>query len=125
MRRLFLLTLLSIVSVYAFAQKGKLSGKIVDGETGEELIGATVLIVETGQGTITDLYGNYKLELDAGIYTVNVSYVSYAAQKIFNLEIQAGNSQEINVTMSSDIQLDEIVVEAAAIKDNDVVLLKL
>lgn len=125
MRRLILLTLLSIVSIYAFAQKGKLSGKIVDGETGEELIGATVLIVESGQGTITDLSGNYMLDLEPGNYTVNVSYVSYAAKKIENLEIEPGNHQEINVSMSSDIQLDEIVVEAAAIKDNDVALLKL
>ena len=62
MRRLLITTLLSIVSIYAFAQKGKLSGKIVDGETGEELIGATVLVIETGQGTITDLSGNYMID---------------------------------------------------------------
>ena len=125
MRRLLLTTLLSIVSIFAFAQKGKLSGKIVDGETGEELIGATILILETGAGTVTDLSGNYTMELDPGIYTLNVSYVSYALQKIENLEIKPGNNQEINVSMSSDIQLDEIVVEAKAIKDNDVALLKL
>jgi len=125
MRRLLLTTLLSIVSIYAFAQKGKLSGKIVDGETGEELIGATVLVAENGQGTVTDLYGNYLLELEPGSYTIQVSYVSYAAQKIENLVINSGNSQEINVMLSSDIQLDEIIVEAEAIKDNDVALLKL
>lgn len=125
MRRLFLITLLSFASIYAFAQKGKLSGKIVDGETGEELIGATVQIVETSQGTITDLFGNYVIDLEPGVYTVNVSYVSYAAQKIENLEIKPGNNQEINVAMSSDIQLDEIVIEASVIKDNDVAMLKL
>ncbi len=125
MRRLLFTTLLSIVSIYAFAQKGKLSGKIVDGETGEELIGATIQVSETGQGSVTDLYGNYMLELEPGSYTLIVSYVSYTVQKIENLVIEPGNNQEINVTLSSDIQLDEIIVEAEAIKDNDVAMLRL
>ena len=125
MRRLLLTTLLSFLTVVAFAQKGKLTGKIVDGETGEELIGATIMILETGEGTITDLFGNYLLELEPGTYTVNISYVSYSAKKVENLEIKPGNHQEINVSMSSDIQLDEIIVEASAIKDNDFAMLKL
>ncbi|MCG8308616.1 MAG: outer membrane beta-barrel protein [Cytophagales bacterium] len=125
MRRLLIISLLSLVNFYAFSQKGKLTGKIVDEETGEELIGATVQIVETGGGAITDLYGNYLLQLDPGTYTLNISYVSYAAQKIEHVVVEAGNTKEINVTMSTDIQLEEIVIQAEAIMDNDVGLLKL
>ncbi|MCK5280696.1 MAG: carboxypeptidase-like regulatory domain-containing protein, partial [Cyclobacteriaceae bacterium] len=125
MRRFTITILFSIISINAFAFKGNLSGKVVDGETGEELIGATVYVAETGQGIITDLYGNYLLQLDPGIYTINVSYVSYVRQKIQDVVIEAGNSQEINIAMSSDILLEEIVVQAKAIKDNDVALLKL
>lgn len=125
MRRLLITTLLSIISIYSFALKGNLSGKVVDGKTGEELIGATVLVAETGQGIVTDLYGNYLLQLDPGTYTINVSYVSYVKQKINDVVIEAGNSQEINIALSSDIQLEEIVVQAAAIKDNDLALLKM
>ena len=58
MRRSRLLSLaLILISITAFAQKGKLTGKVVDGETGEELIGATVNVEENGQGALTDLYG--------------------------------------------------------------------
>ncbi len=123
MRRLLITTLFTITSIYAFAIKGNLSGKVVDGKTGEELIGAAIIVSETGQGVLTDLFGNYSLQLDPGTYTINVSYVSYAIQKIENLVIEPGNHQEINVTLSSDIQLEEIVVQAKAIKDNDVALL--
>ena len=93
MRRLTITILLSIISIYAFAIKGNLSGKVVDGETGEELIGATVFIAETGQGIVTDLYGNYLFQLDPGTYTINVSYVSYVRQKIQDVVIESGNSR--------------------------------
>ncbi len=116
---------LMLLSSFVFAQKGKLTGKVVDGSTGEDLIGATVVVKETGQGAITDLNGSYQLSLDPGTYTISVSYVSYSVHNIENIEIATGNTQEINVALSSDIELEEIVVQAAAIKDNDVALLKI
>ena len=57
MRRLLTISLLLAVSLCAFAQKGKITGKVVDSQTGEELIGATVMVLETGAGAVTDLYG--------------------------------------------------------------------
>jgi hypothetical protein len=126
MRRSRLLSLaLILISITAFAQKGKLTGKVVDGETGEELIGATVIVEENGQGALTDLYGTYTLELEPGTYTLNISYVSFAAQKVEHVEINPGNTVELNVPMSSDTQLEEIIIQAEAIKDNDVALLKI
>ena len=48
---------------------GTLTGRIVD-EHGEGLIGATVRIIETGGGQVTDFDGNYSLRLNPGTYTV-------------------------------------------------------
>ncbi len=47
----------SICSLSALAQQGTLSGNIIDAETGEELIGATVQVQETGGGIVADISG--------------------------------------------------------------------
>ena len=47
-----------------------LSGTIKDSETGEGLIGATVL-VKSGVGAVADLEGNFKLQLPKGDYTID------------------------------------------------------
>lgn len=45
-----------------FAQENIVKGKITDKETGEELIGASVVIKGTTIGTVTDLNGNFELK---------------------------------------------------------------
>ncbi|MFW6348467.1 MAG: carboxypeptidase-like regulatory domain-containing protein, partial [Cyclonatronaceae bacterium] len=68
--------LLSASSIQA--QVGSLSGQVTDAVTGEELIGATVLLVEIERGTPTDLSGSYTIDdIPAGTYQVRVSYVGY------------------------------------------------
>ena len=107
------------------AQNGKITGQVVDGKTGEELIGATVLINGTTNGSVTDLSGYYTISLPEGTYALNVSYVSYTSQIIENVQIIANEVTNIDVSLSSDIELEEVVIEAAAIQDNDIAMLKL
>ena len=103
-KRLLFLFLLTVTSTVAFAQ-GKVSGTVVD-DTGEAIIGASVVVKGTGNGTVTDIDGNYTiLNVPQGA-TLVFSYVGYRTQNI----TVAGNSQ-INVTMVEDKQsLDEVVV---------------
>ena len=54
----------------------KISGKIVDANTGESLIGATV-IYGKGMGTSTDFDGNYSFVIQEGERSLKVSYVGY------------------------------------------------
>jgi len=61
---------------YSFAQKGTIQGTVKDVSTGETLIGANVLY-DKGQGTVTDIDGNFSLELDYGDYTLKVSYTGF------------------------------------------------
>ena len=63
-----------------YAQKVKVFGKIVDKESGEDLIGAYIVLKigeEQKGGTSTDIDGTYSLEIDPGQYDITVSYVSY------------------------------------------------
>ena len=126
-RQYFTLSVLfSLVGCFQTLAQGTVSGQIVDGQTGEELIGATVQAEGTGSGTITDVSGNYQLKLDPGTYTLVVSYISYASQKVEGVIVVEGENQSLDLALEEEnTQLDEVVVTAQAIRDNDVALLKI
>ena len=115
------------LAIMTMAQDGTISGKIVDKETGEELIGATAFIPETGQGAITDIYGNYQIkELAAGSYTLEIAYVSYQKQIIENVVVVEGENTVISVSLSLETdQLQEVVITAERINNNEIALLAL
>ena len=92
-------------SIHAQLQSRNIKGQIVD-ETGEPLIGVSVFVKGTTVGTITDMDGNYALEVPEGSNTLEVSYIGYRTQTITIRE--AGI---INIRMEADTQaLDEVVV---------------
>lgn len=86
-------------------QNRNITGKIID-SNGEPLIGVTVALKNnTSIGTLTDIDGNYSLNVPNGS-TILFSYVGF-----LNQEIKVGNHSVINVTLQEDSQtLDEVVV---------------
>lgn len=99
--------LLMLLSASVFAQNS-ISGQVVSSEDNDPLPGVTVIINGTTRGTITDLNGNYTLEVDEGDEVLVFSYVGY--QKV---EAIIENRGVIDVALSLDIeQLDEVIVVA-------------
>ncbi|WP_437369255.1 SusC/RagA family TonB-linked outer membrane protein [Maribacter litoralis] len=81
------------------------TGKVVD-EFGTPLLGTTVAVKGTAQGTTTDFDGNYSLTVSDASAVVQFSYVGYVAQ-----ELEVGNQSIINVKLLPDnAKLDEVVV---------------
>jgi len=78
-RKIFILLIMIMLFVALKAQeKYTLSGTIKDAETGEDLIGATVSVVENlGTGAVTNVYGFYSLTLPKGEYTLRYSFIGY------------------------------------------------
>ncbi|MDX2432635.1 MAG: TonB-dependent receptor, partial [Bacteroides sp.] len=92
--------------------KAVINGHVRDADTGEELIGANVAILESGKGTITNSYGFYSLSLSTGFYTVVCSYVGYVTQ---SFPLQLGEDIELNFELSeSTMELEEVTVSAEA-----------
>ncbi len=56
---------------------GQVTGVVTDSETGDGLLGASVLVIENGKGATTDENGLYRISLPDGSYTLKVSYVGY------------------------------------------------
>jgi len=87
-------------------QTRKITGRILD-ENGEPLIGVSVMLKGTSNGTITNIDGDYTLSGD--ITDKSVLEVTYIGMK--KQEITVGNRTRINITMISDNEmLDEVIV---------------
>jgi TonB-linked SusC/RagA family outer membrane protein len=68
-------------SAKVFAQENEVSGSIVDLNTGTPLIGATILIKGTTDGTVTDIEGNFTMKVNPNDVLV-VSYIGYLTEEI-------------------------------------------
>ena len=77
MKKISILLLIVILSFTSDAQT-ILRGKVTDKNTGESLIGATI-VYGKGMGTATDFDGNYSISLPNGERSIQVSYVGYKA----------------------------------------------
>uniref|UniRef100_A0A832G7X1 TonB-dependent receptor n=1 Tax=Ignavibacterium album TaxID=591197 RepID=A0A832G7X1_9BACT len=115
MKRIFTVligTLLLSFSIYAQSGVGKLSGKVIDADTKEPLVGANIVILNTDWGAATNVEGEYfVLNVPPGNYDVRFSYVGYAPKTVQNVRIVAGVTYELNVELSTDFTLPEIVVQ--------------
>lgn len=97
---------LMLCSFTAFAQNTTVRGIVTD-RAGEPLIGVSVLVKGTTVGNITDLDGAYTLSVpNASSATLVFSYIGYTT-----VEMAVNNRQQVNITLSEDVQaLEEVVV---------------
>jgi TonB-linked SusC/RagA family outer membrane protein len=101
----FTLLLFYFIAAISFAQEGIISGKVLEQSTGEPLLGATVLNLNTNKGTTTDFDGLYTIAASAGDI-LKFSYIGTLTQ-----QITVANSATINVSLQEDVAaLEEVVV---------------
>ena len=94
-----------------------LSGYIRDVETGEELIGANVVIEKLNTGATTNAYGFYSVSLPFGKYVVTYSYIGYdTIEKVIDLS----DSKAINIEMKTAYLESEAIVTTAEKVDENV-----
>lgn len=113
---LTLALLLSVSPLWA-QQKVTLSGTIKDATNGEDLIGASVLIVELpGTGAITNVYGFYSLSIPPGTYTVRYKFLGFQTQE-FKLDLTSSQQRAIELTPAVE-ELDEVVITSERLDQN-------
>ena len=99
----------------AYSQSGKISGKVIDGNTGEALPFVNVMIEGTTQGAATDLDGNYFIiNLPPGTYSVKASAIGYNSITVAGVKVSSGftANQDFNL-QSTALELGEDVVVIA------------
>ena len=89
MKRFILSFLALMLCTIMYAQEA-ITGNVVD-QTGEPVIGATVMEKGTSNGTVTDFDGNFSLKVAAG-KTLTISYIGYQTQ-----ELPAANGMKVTM----------------------------
>ncbi len=113
--RLYISLLFTFIQLNA--QSGIISGFISDSSSAEALIGANVILQETGQGMATDINGYYIIQdITPGDYVLMVSYVGFKLKKE-KLNISDGQSIKLDISLSEDVvELTQIEVTAEQIQ---------
>ncbi len=103
-KSLFVLLFFLLCAFTAVAQK-TVKGTVSD-VAGEPLIGVNVVVKGTTTGTITDVDGNYSLEVPGNNAVLLFSYIGYSS-----VEVAVGEQTVINQTLSEDTRvIDELIV---------------
>ena len=100
----------------AQAQERTVSGTVTSDESGETLPGVNVIAKGTTVGTVTDIEGNYRLQVPEDQKILQFSFIGFATE-----EVEIGNRSTINMSLAPDIQsLQEVVVVGYnALKESD------
>lgn len=112
---IFLLVVLTAFNGLMFAAtKGKISGTVVDKETGEPLPSVNIVLVNTTLGAATDVDGDFFiLNIFPGVYSVRVSMIGYATETKLSVRVNIDHTTTINFALSqAAIEVDAINVTA-------------
>lgn len=117
--------ILAVSGVNAQVPKGIVKGTIIDVVTDEHVVGASVSLVGTTHGTISDQHGAFLLTgVPSGHYFLQVSYVGYSTIRIENVIVKDGAETILDVSLKeSGEMMDEVVVTTARRRGSDIALL--
>ena len=101
---------ISLLPLLVAAQGRSVTGKVTD-KNGSPIPGASILVNQSGQGTITDMEGNFSLTVPANAKAITVNSTSFKSQSIS----MAGVSSALQVRLEEDVaRLDEVVITGLA-----------
>ncbi len=113
MKRFFLAVLTLVLGIYFANAQTLIKGTVMDAEYNTPLIGASVAVKGTTQGTMTDLNGNFELKVPGNQVTIEVSYVGYEARSI---DVDLAGKKVVNLGVIAlkpiSTELNEIYVVA-------------
>lgn len=114
-----IITILSILLLFgtahlAWGQAGIISGTVIDAETGEPLIGANVMIVDTDRGQSTDIDGEFQImNVRPGTYDLLIRYVGYASKTIEDVLVEGDRRTSLEIELEEQVyEGQEVTVRA-------------
>ena len=125
MKKLIQFSIFFLIHVFwyqAWSQNtGSISGYVLDDKAEEPLIGATVRIVNTNFGAITDINGFYTItDIAPQTYSVEASYVGFTADVKFNIVVRSGGIPDVNFKLNEESnQLQDVVVTASPFRKTE------
>ena len=109
MKKPIVLLLCLLLANILFSQS-VISGKIIDSESKEPLVRASIFAQNTTKGTVSDSTGNFRIYLDKGGYELIISYTGYASKTI---RIETSKDQNLTILMQkADNSMSEIIIKS-------------
>lgn len=120
-----LLTLLAGFWAFIFqaqAQIGTIEGTVRDFATNEILVGANVVVDFTTKNAAADKTGRFSIKgIEAGTYTLTVSFIGYKSRKVENVRVEARKKTVVNVILKPDVlRAQEVEVLANRLRDTEI-----
>lgn len=115
-RSLGLVLLMSVLIFSGYVYAGKITGSVLDANTGSSLPGANIVLVGTSIGTATDLDGNYTItSVPMGTYTVRVTFIGYqTAEQDILLRMNENLTLNFELDYGAVIEGESVVITAQA-----------
>jgi TonB-linked SusC/RagA family outer membrane protein len=107
MKKTLLLACFSLFfAINVLAQTRTIKGKVISAEDNQGLPGVNVIVQGTTKGAVTDLNGDYSIELATGENVLVYTFIGYKTQVI-----ETGQREVVNVTLETDVTaLEEVIV---------------
>ena len=111
----------------ALAANIKIKGAVKDKLSKEPLIGATIRLVGTPAGAVTDMDGNFELNSTGvleGMYDVEIKYIGYKTEVRRKVRVENGKLVILDLELETDThELSDVVVVAKKNRENENMLL--
>ncbi len=125
-KTLKLLTIILLIATTILAsQNSKITGRVIDGKTGDALMGANVILEGIGLGGATDMDGTFRIyKISPGEYNLKASYIGYQTKKVLNISVTAGKTTNLDIVLDPvSLEMSTVVVEVEAKKTGSTYLL--
>jgi len=119
------LALVCFLPLSLLAQKGTISGKIIDKSTGEELIGASIKAESSAgnTGAVSDIEGKFLIQVEPSTYKLTFNYSSYKTEQV-EVVVKPGEVSYVNFAMEEAAsELTEVVITYTVEKSSSLALL--
>lgn len=119
-KTIFATALMAVFSLFSLASvaQGTVKGEVVDADSNEPLVGASVVVKGTSNGTVTNEDGEFSLTVRAGENTILISFIGYDRYQL-QVNVPDGQTKDLgNVTLkASAISLEDVVVVGSGVID--------
>ncbi|MBI5474806.1 MAG: carboxypeptidase-like regulatory domain-containing protein [Ignavibacteriae bacterium] len=107
------------------AQTGSLTGSVHDEQTGEEIIGANIVLTGTKFGATTDIDGRYLVKnIPEGTYAIRISFVGYTGKTITDVNVKPGETLKLDANIASaTVETEEVTITAQRLLSTESALL--
>lgn len=100
MKSFFSIILVLALSNALLAQQGKISGTVIDHQTGEPLVGVKVKHISSGREVLTDFDGSFSFSTAVeGINKISLEYVSYQEVVLNRVKVAEEQQTELKIKM--------------------------